>query len=105
MNPSSVVIFTNHHRKSWFFKEITQRLWDDGFRKIVVQTTGTGEMSGFQGCASRVFGEGHLSYNDAMECSGKTQKNLRGRRRYRCGPGFLARTLKRCLHGKLEPAK
>lgn len=67
MNKDKILIYSNHHRRSPWFERTIQRLWDDGFKNIVIQNTGgNGDFHQYQGPAKQIIHAGHQTYDSGM---------------------------------------
>ena len=79
---SKVLLFSNHHRRSLFFEDSCRRLWNSGFKNLLIQSTGAGEMSEYHGPHSAMMRSGPLPYDTGMmrfkqKISGENYKNIK----------------------------
>lgn len=65
MNPSRIIIASNYHRHMPFFDDSAHRLYDAGFKRMVIQRTGSLALCQYTG-PGEVFSSGHIPYDSGM---------------------------------------
>lgn len=66
INKDSILLISNHHRRSPFFESSMRRLWDDGFQNVIIQNTGGGEFCNYAGPAREIFNSSQIPYDSGM---------------------------------------
>lgn len=64
---SNVLVISNHHRRSLFFEESMQKLWDAGFNRMWIQDTGAERWGPYLGPKSFYWRSGNIPYDRGVQ--------------------------------------